>query len=77
MSKPVNKGSAEWIGVPAAADRMGCTQAWVLQLIARGKLEAFRLSEKAWAVSAAAVEANVKEYMTRSASEAGRKRSRM
>lgn len=77
MSKRVDKRTLEWIGVPEAADRLGCTQTWVLKLIARGDLEAFRLSAKAWAISAAAVEKNLRDYLARDATAAGRKRSRM
>jgi excisionase family DNA binding protein len=79
MAKQVNGKTAaqDWIGVPEAAKRMGCSDVWVLRLIRSGQLEAFRLSAKAWAVSAAAVERNVQEYLKRDPAVAGRKRSRM
>lgn len=69
---PVEK---DILSVPEAAERLGCSQAWVLRLLAAGELEGFRLSRKAWAVSAASVEKNYREYQERDPGRAGRKRS--
>lgn len=67
----------EWMSVPAAAKRLGCSDVWVIRMIHAGTLEGFRLSGRAWAVSRAAVERNLKEYMERDPTLAGRKRSGM
>jgi len=79
MAKLVDTRTAaqDWISVTEAARRMGCSDVWVLRLIRQGELSAFRLSAKAWAVSAEAVEKNVQEYLQRDPAVAGRKRSKM
>jgi excisionase family DNA binding protein len=70
------KTVAEWISVPEAAEIMGCSETWVLRLVAQGRLEAFRLSQKAWAIRRTAVLKNLEEYLKRSRGSAGRPRSR-
>lgn len=70
------KTESDWISVPDAAEMMGCSETWVLKLIALRRLDAFRLSAKAWAVSRAAVRKNLDEYLRRDPSAAGRPRSR-
>ena len=67
----------EWMSVPEAAEALGCTDVWVLKLIDRKELEAFRLNGRAWAVQRRSVEKNVDEYMTRDPKLSGRKRSKM
>jgi hypothetical protein len=46
-------------------------------MIARGDIEGFKLSERAWAVSRASVEKNVQEYLERDRAKAGRPRSKI
>lgn len=72
-----SKQQPEWISVPKAAEIMGCTDVWVIRLINRGDLEAFRLSGRAWAVSRKAVEQNVRDHAARDPSSAGRPRSKL
>lgn len=67
----------EWISVPKAAELLGCTDVWVIKMIQRGELEGFRLSGRAWAVKRSAVEKNVKAYLARDPSQAGRPRSKL
>lgn len=67
----------EWISVPAAAELLGCTDVWVIKMIQRGELEGFRLSGRAWAVKRSAVEKNVRAYLARDPSQAGRPRSKL
>lgn len=67
----------DWISVPDAAEILGCTDVWVLRLIRRGDLEGFRLSGRAWAVRRDSVEKNLKSYLSRDPSLAGRKRSKL
>jgi excisionase family DNA binding protein len=75
MAKAPSK--TEWISVPDAADLLGCTDVWVIKLIGRGDLDAFRLSGRAWAVSRESVEKNIKEHAERDPSHAGRPRSKL
>jgi excisionase family DNA binding protein len=72
MQKP-----PEWISVPDAAELLGCTDVWVIKMIHRGDLEGFRLSGRAWAVSKKSVEKNVRDYLERDPTLAGRKRSKL
>jgi excisionase family DNA binding protein len=72
MQKP-----PEWISVPDAAELLGCTDVWVIKMIHRKELDGFRLSGRAWAVSKKSVEKNVREYLARDPSLAGRKRSKL
>lgn len=72
MQKP-----PEWISVPRAAEILGCSDVWVIRLIQRGDIEGFRLSGRAWAVSVASVRKNLKDYLSRDPTLAGRKRSKM
>jgi len=67
----------DWISVPVAAELLGCTDVWVIKMIARGDIEGFKLSERAWAVSRASVEKNVQEYLERDRAKAGRPRSKI
>lgn len=67
----------EWISVPKAAELLGCTDVWVLKLIHRGKLEGFQLNGRAWAVKRTSVEKNIKDYINRDPTLAGRKRSKL
>lgn len=67
----------EYVSVPRAAELLGCTDVWVLKLLKEGTLEGFRLNGRAWAVKRSSVEQNIKEYLTREPSHAGRKRSRI
>jgi len=72
MQKP-----PEWISVPVAAEMLGCTDVWVIKMISRGDLEGFKLSGRAWAVSTKSVEKNVRDYLERDPTLAGRKRSKL
>lgn len=72
MQKP-----PEWISVPKAAELLGCTDVWVIKMIHAGTLEGFKLSGRAWAVKRSSVEANLREYLERDPSNAGRKRSKL
>jgi excisionase family DNA binding protein len=72
MQKP-----PEWVSVPVAAELLGCTDVWVIKMIHRGELEGFKLSRRAWAVSRKSVEKNIREYLERDPSLAGRKRSKL
>lgn len=67
----------EYVSVPVAAELLGCTDVWVLRLLKEGTLEGFRLSGRAWAVKRSSLEKNLKEYLTRDPSKAGRKRSKI
>lgn len=71
MKKP------DWVSVPRAAEMLGCSEVWVVKLIRNGTLDGFKLSERAWAVRRASVEKNLKEYLSRDPSVAGRKRSKI
>lgn len=66
----------EWISVPQAAETLGCSDVWIIRMIHRGELEGFRLNSRAWAVSRASVEKNLKAYLARGDSAAGRPRSK-
>lgn len=70
MQKP-----PEWVSVPDAAELLGCTDVWVIKMIHRGDLDGFKLSARAWAVSRKSVEKNIREYVSRDPTLAGRKRS--
>jgi hypothetical protein len=72
MQKP-----PEWISVPKAAELLGCSDVWVIKMVQRGDLEGFKLSNRAWAVSRKSVEKNLREYLERDPSLAGRKRSKL
>lgn len=63
MSKPQKRESREWMSVPQAAEMLGCSDVWVLKLIQRNELEAFRLSGRSWAVSVRSVEKNLQDYL--------------
>jgi excisionase family DNA binding protein len=67
----------EWVSVPVAAELLGCSDVWVIRMIHRGDLEGFRLSGRAWAVRRTSIEKNLKAYLTRDPSLAGRKRSKL
>lgn len=67
----------DWVSVPVAAEMLGCTDVWVIRLIRNGSLEAFRLSGRAWAVKRESVEKNLREYLQRDPTLAGRKRSKL
>jgi excisionase family DNA binding protein len=67
----------EYVSVPVAAELLGCTDVWVLKLLKEGTLEGFRLNGRAWAVKRSSLEKNLKEYLTRDPSKAGRKRSKI
>lgn len=67
----------DWISVPKAAEILGCTDVWVIRMIQRGDLEGFKLSARAWAVRRTAVEKNLRDYLKRDPTLAGRKRSKL
>ena len=67
----------EYVSVPVAAEVLGSTDVWVLRLLREGTLEGFKLNGRAWAVKRTSLEKNLKEYLTRDPSHAGRKRSRI
>lgn len=71
MKKP------DWVSVPRAAEMLGCSEVWVVKLIRNGTLEGFKLSQRAWAVRRESVEKNLKEYLARDPTIAGRKRSKL
>lgn len=66
----------EYVSVPVAAERLGCSDVWVIRMIQRGDLEGFRLSGRAWAVKRSSVEKNLREYLERDPTLSGRKRSK-
>lgn len=70
------EGGSDFVSVPVAAEMLGCTDVWVIRMIDRGDLDAFRLSGRAWAVRRASVLKNRREYEDRDPTLAGRKRSR-
>ena len=63
--------------MPDAAQALGCTDVWVIKMIQRGDLQGFKLSGRAWAVSKKSVEDNIREYLDRDRTKAGRPRSRI
>lgn len=67
----------EWVSVPKAAEMLGCTDVWVIRMIQRNELEGFRLNGRAWAVSRKSIAKNLKEYLQRDPTLAGRKRSKL
>lgn len=67
----------EWVSVPKAAEMLGCSDVWVIRMIQNGTLEGFKLSGRAWAVSRKSVSKNLKEYLERDPTLAGRKRSKL
>jgi excisionase family DNA binding protein len=67
----------DYVSVPSAAEMLGCTDVWVIRMIQAGTLDGFRLSGRAWAVKRSSVEKNLKDYLSRSSSLAGRKRSKL
>lgn len=67
----------EYVSVPVAAETLGCTEVWVLRMLKDGTLEGFKLNGRAWAVKRSSLEKNLREYLERDPSHAGRKRSRM
>lgn len=67
----------DWVSVPTAAEMLGCTDVWVIKMIQNGTLEAFRLSGRAWAVKRESVEKNLREYLHRDPTLAGRRRSKL
>jgi len=64
-----------FMSVPQAAELLGCSDVWVLKMLKRGDLQGFRLSGRAWAVSTESVERNLREYMQRDRTHAGRPRA--
>lgn len=64
-----------FISVPQAAELLGVSDVWVLKLLKSGELQGFRLSGRAWAVSEDSVEKNLREYLERDPSRAGRRRA--
>lgn len=70
------KTSQEWLSVPDTAQLLGCTDVWVIKLIQKKKLDAFRLSGRAWAVRRESALENLKEYFERDPSKPGRKREK-
>lgn len=73
----VKQAPPEYVSVPVAAEMLGCTDVWVIRLLKAGQLDGFRLSGRAWAVSRASVERNLREYLKRDPSLAGRRRSKL
>lgn len=71
------KQEPDYVSVPKAAEMLGCTDVWVIRLIKDGRLDAFRLSGRAWAVRRASVQRNLQEYMQRAPALSGRKRSKI
>jgi len=69
-------GDSDYISVPVAAEILGCTDVWVIRMIGRGELDAFRLNARAWAIRRSSVERNKREYEERDPALSGRKRSR-
>ena len=67
----------DWISVPDAAELLGCTDVWVIKMIHRGDLDGFKLSARAWAVSRKSVQKNIREYLERDPTLAGRKRAKL
>lgn len=71
------KDKPDWVSVPVAAEMLGCTDVWVVKMIRNGTLEGFKLSERAWAVKRSSVEKNLRDYLSRDPSQAGRPRSNL
>lgn len=69
-------GGSDYISVPVAAEILGCSDVWVIRMIGRGELDAFRLNARAWAIRRSSVEKNRREYEERDPTLSGRKRSR-
>lgn len=64
----------EWISTTKAAEILGVSDVWVLQLIKQHKLTAFRLSGRAWAVERRSVQKNLDEYQAQTSRKKGRPR---
>jgi len=58
----VRKKAPEYISTDEAAERLGCSRAWVGRLVKTGVLEGFALNGRAVAVLASSVEKNFHEY---------------
>jgi hypothetical protein len=52
-----------WISVPEACDIVCVTDAMIGRMLADGRLNGFRLNDKAWAVDKKSCEANIREYL--------------
>ena len=64
----------EWISTTKAAEILGVSDVWVLQLIKQNKLTAFRLSGRAWAAERSSVQNNLDEYQAQTSRKKGRPR---
>lgn len=67
--------NTDWISVPQAAEIMGCTRIWVQRLLKTNQLDGVKLSDRAWMVSRRSVEKNLRDYLKRGSTIAGRPRS--
>ena len=56
----------EWLNTKEAAALLGVSDSWVVRLIKEDELEAFRLSERAWAVKRSSALKKLGEYMAES-----------
>ena len=69
------KNKPEWISTTEAAEILGVSDVWVLKLIAKNELKAFRLSGRAWAIERTSVEKNLKNYLGQISKGKGRPRA--
>ena len=60
----MSKKQKEWLNTKEASALMGVSDSWVIKLIKAGELEAFRLSERAWAVKKSSALKKLGEYMS-------------
>ena len=68
LGKKFDKGEfdelcSRYISVPQACEIVCVTDGMIGRMLADGRLDGFRLNEKAWAVSKASCEQNIKEYL--------------
>ena len=59
----MSRKTPAFISTDEAADRLGCSRAWVGRLVRDGVLEGFPLNGRAIAVLASSVEKNLSEYL--------------
>jgi excisionase family DNA binding protein len=53
----------KWVSVPQACDIVCVTDGMIGRMLVDGRLDGFRLNNKAWAVSRASCEKNIEEYL--------------
>lgn len=53
----------KWVSVPEACEIVCVTDGMIARMLADGRLNGFRLNERAWAVSRESCERNIAEYL--------------